>query len=88
MPLAQLTVLVSALVGWSDITIQPSRGDRAAFTFQRSVAGIDRPSERTLETLRRYDLNNEYRRDVDACLLHLEKFAQKREEAELKKTCQ
>ena len=23
MPLAQLTVLVSALVGWSDITIQP-----------------------------------------------------------------
>ena len=56
MPLAQLTVLVSALVGWSDITIQPSRGDHAAFSFQRSVAGIDRPSERTLETLRRYDL--------------------------------
>ena len=83
MPLAQLTVLVSALVGWSDITIQPSRGDHAAFAFQRSVAGIDRPSERTLETLRRYDLNNEYRRDVSACLLHLEKYAQKREEAEL-----
>jgi hypothetical protein len=83
MPLAQLTVLVSALVGWSDITIQPSRGDRAAFAFQRSVAGIDRPSERTLETLRRFDLHNEYRRDVSACLLHLEKYAQKREEAEL-----
>ena len=57
MPLAQLTVLVSALVGWSDITIQPSRGDRAAFSYQRSVASIDRPSERTLETLRRYDLS-------------------------------
>ena len=83
MPLAQLTVLVSALVGWSDITIQPSRGDRAAFSYQRSVAGIDRPSERTLETLRRYDLDNEYRRDVNACLLHLEKYAQKRAEAEL-----
>jgi pimeloyl-ACP methyl ester carboxylesterase len=83
MPLAQLTVLVSALVGWSDITIQPSRGDHAAFAFQRSVAGIDRPSERTLETLRRYDVDKEYRRDVNACLLHLEKYAQKRAEAEL-----
>ena len=83
MPLAQLTVLVSALVGWSDITIQPSRGDHAAFSFQRSVASIDRPSERTLETLRRYDLYNEYRRNVNDCLLHLEKYAQKREEAEL-----
>src|ERR1700678_4482706 len=83
MPLAQLTVLVSALVGWSEITIPPSRGDHASFAFQRSVAGIDRPSERTLETLRRFDLNNEYRRDVSACLVHLEMYAQKRPEAEL-----
>src|ERR1700678_3666739 len=83
MPLAQLTVLVSALVGWSEITIPPSRGDHASFAFQRSVAGIDRPSERTLETLRRFDLNNEYRRDVSACLLHLEKCAEKREGGEL-----
>ncbi len=83
MPLAQLTVLVSALIGWSDITIQPNRGDHAAFTFQRSVASLDRPSERTLETLRRYDLEKEYRRKVHDCLLHLEKFAQQRPEAEL-----
>ncbi len=83
MPLAQLTVLASALLGWSDITIQPSRGDHSSFAFQRSVAGIDRPSERTLETLRRYDLDKEYRRDVNACLLHLERYAQKRAEAEL-----
>ena len=83
MPLAQLTVLVSALVGWSDITIQPSRGDRAAFSFQHNIASIDRPSERTLETLRRYAVYNEYRRDVNACLLHLEKYAIKRPEAEL-----
>lgn len=68
MPLAQLTVLVSALIGWSDITIQPNRGDHAAFTFQRSVASLDRPSERTLETLRRYDLEKEYRRkSTTAC---------------------
>jgi pimeloyl-ACP methyl ester carboxylesterase len=83
MPLAQLTVLVSALVGWSDITIQPSRGDRASFSYQHEIANIDRPSERTLETLRRYAVYNEYRRDVNACLLHLEKYAQKRPEAEL-----
>jgi pimeloyl-ACP methyl ester carboxylesterase len=83
MPLAQLTVLVSALVGWSDVTIQPSRGDHAAFAFQRSVASIDRPSERTLETLRRYDLDKEYKHKVKHCLLHLEKYAQKRAEAEL-----
>jgi pimeloyl-ACP methyl ester carboxylesterase len=83
MPLAELTVLVSALLGWSDITIQPSRGDHAALAIQRSVAGIDRPSERTLETLRRYDLYKEYRRDVDACLVHLKRAAQQRQEAEL-----
>ena len=87
MPLAQLTVLVSALLAWSDITIEPSRGDRGSYLFQRSLAGIDRPSERTLETLRRFDLEKEYRRDVKAdenrALLHLEKFAQKRPEAEL-----
>jgi hypothetical protein len=83
MPLAHLTVMVSVLVvGWSDIDITPSRGDRGAM-FQRSVAGIDRPSERTLETLRRYDLDREYRRDVSQVLLRLEKFAQKRAEAEL-----
>ncbi len=83
MPLIAITVLVSSLVGWSDIAIQPSRGDHAAFLYQRSVASIDRPSERTLETLRRYDLHNEYRRDVGACLVHLERHAQKRMEAEL-----
>jgi hypothetical protein len=83
MPVAQLTVLVAALLGWSDITIQPSRGDHSSFAFQRSVASIDRPSERTLETLRRYDLDKEYRRRVNDCLLHLEKYAQKRAEAEL-----
>ena len=34
MPLAQLTVLVLALIGWPDsIAIQPSRGDHAAFAL-------------------------------------------------------
>jgi pimeloyl-ACP methyl ester carboxylesterase len=82
MPLAHLTVLVSTVLGWSDITIQPSRGERVS-PFHRSVAGIDRPSDRTLETLKRYDLEREYRRDVNSALLRIEKFAQQRPEAEL-----
>src|SRR5262249_17982765 len=71
MALAQLTVVVSALLGWADnITIQPSRGERHS-PFHRSVAGIDRPSERTLETLKRYDLQREYHRDVNSALLRI-----------------
>ena len=42
------------LVGHHD---PPSRGDRASSALQRSLAGVDRPSERTLETLKRYDLD-------------------------------
>jgi pimeloyl-ACP methyl ester carboxylesterase len=83
MSVAQWTVLASVLLGWSDITIQPSRGDRGSAAHQRVLAGIDRPGERTLETLRRFDLDKEYRHDVNAALLHLEKFAQRRAEAEL-----
>ena len=82
MALAQLTVMVSALLGLSDIQIQPSRGERATASY-RSVANLDRPTERTVETLKRYDLEREYRRDVDNTLLRIEKFAQKRPEAEL-----
>jgi hypothetical protein len=83
MPLAQLTVLVSALIGWSDITIQPSRGERGGSVFRHTIAEIDRPSERTVETLKRYELEWEYRHHPDRALLHLERFAQKRMEAEL-----
>ena len=67
MTLAHLAVLLSALIG-ADITIQPSRGDRTFASFQRSLAGLDRPSERTLETLKRYDLDRRYRKDVDGAL--------------------
>jgi hypothetical protein len=83
MSTAGLVVLVSALLGWSDITIQASRGDRGFSAFQRSVAGIDRPSDRTLETLRRYELERSYRRNVNNTLLSLEKIARKQPDAEL-----
>ena len=83
MPIAHLAVLLSALLGWSDITIQPSRGDRGFSSFQRSLGGLDRPSERTLETLKRYDLERRYRKDVNNALLSLEKIARNRPDAEL-----
>src|SRR5690349_1732766 len=86
MPLAQLTVLVPALLGWSGIDIQPSRGDRAAAAY-RGVDTLDRPTQRTIETLRRYNLERDYNRrirpDINGVLLRLEKFAQQRAEPEL-----
>ena len=71
MALAHLTVLVSSLLAWSDVQIQPSRSDRATASY-RSVAAMDRPTERTLETLKRYDLEREYRRDVNCLDAHRE----------------
>jgi pimeloyl-ACP methyl ester carboxylesterase len=83
MSLAELTILAAALLGASDtITIQPSRGGSSS-GLQRSIAGLDRPSDRTLETLRRFDLDKEYRHDVSSALQHLEKYAQRRAEPEL-----
>jgi len=83
MATAHVVVLVSAFLGWSDITIQPSRGDRGFSSFQHSVAGIDRPSERTLETLKRYDLERTYRKKPNLALLSLEKVARRQPDAEL-----
>jgi hypothetical protein len=84
MPTAHLAVLLSAMIGWSDnITIQPSRSDRSFSSFQRSLGAVDRPSPRTLETLKRYDLDRTYRWNVNNTLLSLEKLARKRPDAEL-----
>ncbi len=85
MQLPLWTILAASLLTWSDtITIQPSRGDRSA-GLQRSIAGLDKPSDRTVETLKRFDLYKEYRqRDgADKALQHLEKYAQRRAEPEL-----
>ena len=55
--------IVLALLGWpADVTVSPSKGDRA-LSFQKSLAGLDRPSDRTTETLKRYALDVKYRRD-------------------------
>ena len=54
--------MVAVALGWSDtITVEHSRGERANAPWQLSLAGLDRPSERTNETLRRYDLERRFR---------------------------
>lgn len=83
MIVAQLAVLASTLVGWVDITVQPSRSDRLHASFQRSLAGLDRPSDRTVETLKRFDVERVYKRDVDRALTTLQKIARQGPEAEL-----
>jgi pimeloyl-ACP methyl ester carboxylesterase len=84
MMLAHLTVVVSTVLGWSDqIAVQPSRADRIHTSFQRSLAGLDKPSERTLETLKRYDVERRYRKDVDGALATLEKLVKANPDPEL-----
>jgi pimeloyl-ACP methyl ester carboxylesterase len=75
MHVAYGAVLATALLGWAEITIQPSRGDRVQTTWQRTVGEMDRPEERTVETLRRYDLEKRYRHDVDGVLAALHQSA-------------
>jgi pimeloyl-ACP methyl ester carboxylesterase len=72
MIVAQLAVALAAAVGWTDITVQPARTDRSLPPFLMS---LDRPTERTVETLRRYDVERRYRRDVDGAIETLEKTA-------------
>jgi pimeloyl-ACP methyl ester carboxylesterase len=84
MILAQLTVVVSSVLGWSDtISVQPSHPDRIHSSFQRSLAGLDKPSERTLETLKRYDVERRYKKDVDGALATLEKIVKGNPDPEL-----
>ncbi|WP_422926417.1 esterase/lipase family protein [Singulisphaera sp. PoT] len=83
MILAPLTIVAASFLGWVDISVQPSRGDRSHSAYNRSVASIDRPSERTVETLKRYDLERRYRHDVDGALSSLEKLAREHLEGEL-----
>ncbi len=77
MSLANLIFLLTiSAVNWQDaITVQPNRGDRSQASFQRSLSTLDRPSDRTADTLKRHDLDRRYRRDVDGTLASLEKDA-------------
>ena len=83
MTVIPLTLVISALVGWSDITVQPNRASRAHGYYAASVAALDRPSERTEDTLVRYDLKAMFRSDPEAALLRLEKLARQQPDADL-----
>lgn len=83
MILATVTLIASSLLAGTEITVQPSRGDRAHSSNHASLAGLDRPSERTVETLKRHDLERRYRRDVDGALASLEKMARERPDSDL-----
>ena len=83
MIVAQLTVLVSTFIGYAEITVQPSRSEKLHASFQRSLAGLDRPSERTVETLKRFDVERTYRRDVNRALATRLKIARQDPEPEV-----
>lgn len=81
---AALGLVAAALMGWGDeITIVPSKGDRPHAAWQMGVERLDRPSERTAETLRRFDVEARYRRDPEQALATLENYARRGPEPEL-----
>src|SRR5262245_37159572 len=83
MSAASLGILaVAFLASGDEITLQPSRGDRVHAAWQMSVAEINKPSERTEETLRRFDLAERYRKDPAAALAALEKLARREPESD------
>ena len=71
--LANFTIAL-ALVGYADVSVSPSRGDKV-HPFQRSLVGLDRPTERTLETLKRFALEARQRRDPTEVLSSLLQLA-------------
>ena len=81
---AALGLVAAVLLGWGDeITILPSKGDRLHAAWQLSIAQLDKPSERTRETLRRFDVEDRYRRDPEQALATLENYARRGPEPEL-----
>ena len=82
MVLAPIFLLAAAVTG-GDITVQPARGDRAHASFVRGLANLDKPTERTHDTLKRFDLDKRFRRDPENALASLERIAKLQPESEL-----
>ena len=72
-----------ALVVWADVAVSPTRGDKSHSSIQRSITGLDRPSDRTVETLKRFALDARYRRDPASVLTNLEQQARANPEPDL-----
>ncbi len=71
MHLAYFGMLAALSLGWADITVQPSRSGSINTPWQRSLVNLDRPSDRTRETLKRYSVEANYRRNPDIALARL-----------------
>ena len=80
---ALIPIVIAATFAGDEITLQPSRGDRVHAAWQMSVGDINKPSPRTDETLRRFDLANLYRKDSSAGLKALERIARREKHPEL-----
>jgi hypothetical protein len=78
-----LTIAAAALFGWSDITVQPNRAARTSGIYAGTVANLDRPSQRTEDTLTRYDLKNRFRSDPEVALARLEQLARQQPDPDL-----
>ncbi len=81
---ALIVTLAAAALGWADISVTTNRsGSASAPWHQRVLANLSRPTDRTQETLRRYELDREYRWNSQNALVRLEKLARGRPEPEL-----
>ncbi len=79
---APLSIALALLGFPADVSVSPSRGDRSQLS-QRSVANIDRPSDRTAESLKRYALEGRYRRDPAAVIATLDQQARANPEPDI-----
>lgn len=68
---------IAASLGWSDIALVPSRSGNVSAPWQRTLSNLDRPTERTLDTLQRYVLDRHYKSDPTGALLRLEHQARR-----------
>ena len=82
MIVAHLPIALALLGLPAEVAVTPSRGDRSQ-SYQRSLSGLDRPSERTVETLKRFALESRYRRDPAAVLSTLDQQARANPEPDL-----
>jgi len=74
MIVAHLPIVLALLALPADVAVTPSRGDRP-LSYQKSLGGLDRPSERTTDTLKRYALDSAYRRDPATAINRLDQQA-------------
>jgi pimeloyl-ACP methyl ester carboxylesterase len=80
---AAFLAMAMASLGGADVFLTPGRSGSVDAPWWQSLSGLDRPTERTEETLKRYDLADRYRRDPAGALMRLENHARARPEPEV-----